>query len=286
MIKQKITAWEMRYGGRTLAAEAPCSLYSVLLAHKIIEDPFYRLNEAAATALSEQGMELSAKIFVTEAMLAKKHVDVHFLGVDTLCEAYLNGEFLLGMENMHREWRADARELLRAGENELLLRFASPSEYIRRKNAEHYLYTSTAGGAVMEGTGHIRKASCMFGWDWGPQLPDMGIYRDVLLEAYDARMEDISVRQEHAGGEVKLRLCASAVGAPQGARIRAVLTAPSGERRETEFPAGGEGEIEVENPALWWPNGLGGNRFTACAWSSWRAAKRSTARRGALACAR
>lgn len=257
MIKQKLTAWEMEWRGQRFAAQAPCSLYSVLLAHKKIDDPFYRLNEKAATALSEEGMELCTRFTVTEEMLEKAHVALHFLGVDTLCEAYLGGEHLISMDNMHREWRAEVTGRVHAGENELRLCFRSPSEHIRRKNAEHYLYTSTAGGAVMEGTGHIRKASCMFGWDWGPMLPDMGLYRDVVLEAYDARIADVSVRQEHAGGGVKLRLSLEPSEAREGMAARAVICSPSGEEQELELALGGEVEVSVENPALWWPNGLG-----------------------------
>jgi beta-mannosidase len=149
MIKQKLTAWEMEWRGQRFAAQAPCSLYSVLLAHKKIDDPFYRLNEKAATALSEEGMELYTRFTVTEEMLEKAHVALHILGVDTLCEAYLGGEHLISMDNMHREWRAEVTGRVHAGENELRLCFRSPSEHIRRKNAEHYLYTSTAGGADM-----------------------------------------------------------------------------------------------------------------------------------------
>ena len=81
MISQKITSWVMEYGKHSLAANAPCSLYSVLLEHKIIEDPFYRLNEKGATALSEKDMELSAKIYITAEMLKKRVILMPLIGV-------------------------------------------------------------------------------------------------------------------------------------------------------------------------------------------------------------
>ena len=34
---------------------------------------------------------------------------------------------------------------------------------------------------AMDGFVHIRKAHCMFGWDWGAHLPDAGIFRPVYL---------------------------------------------------------------------------------------------------------
>ena len=30
----------------------------------------------------------------------------------------------------------------------------------------------------------MRKAPCHFGWDWGPKLPPIGIWRDLRLEGY------------------------------------------------------------------------------------------------------
>lgn len=40
------------------------------------------------------------------------------------------------------------------------------------------------GGSIqaMKGFPHMRKAHCMFGWDWGPRLPDAGIYRGTNPE--------------------------------------------------------------------------------------------------------
>ncbi len=270
MISRKISSWELQYGEYRLEAKTPCSLYSVFLEHKIIEDPFYRLNEKAATALSEKDMELTAKIFITEEMLAKKHIDLCFHGIDTLCDVYLCGEHLFYADNMHRTWRADVKEKVCVGENELRLHFYSPSEYIRRKNAEHYLYTSTSGGVVMEGTGHIRKASCMFGWDWGPMLPDMGLYRDAFIEAYDARIDDIEIRQIHEGGKVKLAL--SLVPSELCGDMNACVTvcSPDGGEKAYAISFAEKNEIEIESPELWWPNGLGGQplytlRFALCA---------------------
>ena len=46
----------------------------------------------------------------------------------------------------------------------------SPIRYIREENEKIY----TGGSAdAMEGFPHLRKAHCMFGWDWGPRLPDL-----------------------------------------------------------------------------------------------------------------
>ena len=62
----------------------------------------------------------------------------------------------------------------------------------------------TACGAI-EGNQYIRKAHSMFGWDWGPQLPDMGIWRDIFIDSYEkAELSDLHIRQEHIDGKVFL----------------------------------------------------------------------------------
>lgn len=55
----------------------------------------------------------------------------------------------------------------------------------------------------MKGNQLIRKAHCMFGWDWGPQTIDAGIFRDIYLEAYShPRIEDVKITQVHGDNAV------------------------------------------------------------------------------------
>ena len=39
---------------------------------------------------------------------------------------------------------------------------------------------------AIPGGPYLRKAPCQFGWDWGPQLPPIGIWKDIRLEGYEA----------------------------------------------------------------------------------------------------
>lgn len=38
---------------------------------------------------------------------------------------------------------------------------------------------------------HIRKAHCMFGWDWGPKLPDLGIWRSIYYRRDSERTRQL-----------------------------------------------------------------------------------------------
>ncbi|MDE7299181.1 MAG: glycoside hydrolase family 2 protein [Lachnospiraceae bacterium] len=82
--------------------------------------------------------------------------------------------------------------------NELRVVLHSPLKYIREENKKIY-----TGGSMecTEGFPHLRKAHCMLGWDWGPRLPDAGIFRAVeLLAVKKARLESVYVSQYHEKG--------------------------------------------------------------------------------------
>ena len=256
MIAQKISRWNLHYENESFSCEAPCSLYSVLLDHKKIDHPYEGLNEKAATVLSEKDCEMTSTFFLDAEMLAKKHVDLVFYGLDTLCDVFVNGTHVLYAYNMHKSWRADIGSVAVEGKNTVRLHFYSPSEYIARKNREHFLFAANVG-YTLGGIGHIRKSSCMFGWDWGPILPDMGLYRDTAIEAYDVRMETVEIRQIHEDGNVTLSVTPALVGAEAGDTLSVTLTDPDGGVSEYAMSLDGKTEITIGSPRLWWPNGLG-----------------------------
>lgn len=106
----------------------------------------------------------------------------------------------------------------------------------------------------MDGFVHIRKAHCMFGWDWGAHLPDQGIFRKVFLTAdQGARIKEVRIQQKHGGEGVALNLKVIAEGKDR-LEYRVIWKDPQGYERCYE---GSPAEIQVEQPQLWWPNGLG-----------------------------
>ena len=87
---------------------------------------------------------------------------------------------------MHRTWRIPVKNKLWAGENTIRVSFVSAMGYMEKAAAENP-EVSYNGGSELKGTGFLRKAHYMFGWDWGPRLPDAGIWRETRIEFYDWR---------------------------------------------------------------------------------------------------
>ena len=240
-------------GGQRFQAAVPGTVLGTLLEHGAISDPFDGLNEAEACARTREAWTFSRDFRVTAEQLTAARAELVFEGLDTLAEIRLNGETAARTDNMHRTWRIPVKEKLRQGTNTLEVAFRPALDYVEKAAEEHPDITDP-GGSELRWTGSLRKAHFMFGWDWGPRLPDAGIWRRVSLQFFDSRLEDTAVFQEHAGGAVTIRIEAR-TGAE---RVSAELLDPEGNPAgRAEAPAGGTILLKVEKPRLWWPNGLG-----------------------------
>ena len=248
-------AWKLDIPGTAFAqvpAAVPGSVYHDLYSAKLIPDPFYRDNEMEALALMEHDFHYSRSFEVAEDLLNSHAVVLRCEGLDTVATVYINGEAVGIANNMHRVWEYDVKKILRVGENTVEVRFASPTKYIREQYAK-----SVADGSsdAMVGFPHIRKAHCMFGWDWGPRLPDAGIWRDIAILGIDvARIRDVHVLQHHEEKKVTLEINTHVTKITGTASVSVTVTAPCGKT----FTAQGEKvTVEIEDPQLWWPAGIG-----------------------------
>ncbi len=241
--------------GRCYPAAAPGSALRSLLDAGAIPDPFDALNEHALQPLMMESCAFERTFRADAALLENPHIDLVCEGLDTLAEIRINGKKIAAADNMHRTWRFPVKEFLTVGENRIRADFSSAMAYVNQAAKDDPEITYE-GGSDLLGTGALRKAHYMFGWDWGPRLPDAGIWRDIYLEGYAARLEDVRVHQVHEGGRVRLEV-ALQTAAPMG---RITLFDPDGNQAaQAEGASGGPLHLDVPNPQLWWPNGLGGH---------------------------
>lgn len=275
--------WQLKKADETLLCpvEIPGSVLSGLTEHGLLEDPFYRMNEYPARELLKNDF-----IFSREFELKKEEGRVYTLccdGIDTVADIFINGIPVKHVDNMHLRYRILCTNILKNGTNSIVVKIHSAISYVNEHVSApgkeiHY----TACGA-MEGNQYIRN---MFGWDWGPQLPDMGIWRDIYIDSYEkAELSDLHIRQEHIDGkvllsaEVKVTLPEKAQNgkiveaehqvSPQSKESHAQTLAKNAETADSLkvkitlwTPDGkqlsfSDGKCLVEDPALWWPNGYG-----------------------------
>ena len=247
-------AWRMREADSQTwhSAHVPGSVYADLMADGTMPDPFWRENELDAFKRMKKDYVYQRAFTVTEAQLAHAHVELVCEGLDTLAHVSLNGREIAFADNMHITWVWDVKEQLHAGENALEIRFDSPILYCAKKAEEAPGWESSD---ATPGFRHLRKAHCMFGWDWGPRLPDAGIWRPIFLRTWDTvRLENALMLQAHHDGVVDVTIRPEIAGESAWS---AEITAPDGEVLTLPETTATEQVITIEHPQLWWPNGLG-----------------------------
>ena len=247
-------AWRMREADSETwhSAHVPGSVYADLMADGTMPDPFWRENELDAFERMKKDYVYQRTFTVTEAQLAHAHVELVCEGLDTLAHVSLNGREIAFADNMHITWVWDVKEQLHAGENTLEIRFDSPILYCAKKAEEAPGWESSD---ATPGFRHLRKAHCMFGWDWGPRLPDAGIWRPIFLRTWDAaRLENALMLQAHHDGVVDVTIRPEIAGESAWS---AEITVPDGEVMIIPETTTAEQVVTIQNPQLWWPNGLG-----------------------------
>ena len=274
--------WELAEAGndRLCEVQVPGSVLSGLYGAGKIEDPFYRTNEDVTRELFRKDYEFSRTFVAAEDILKEEKIILVCEGLDTLADIYINGQKAGSADNMHRTWKLDVKEFLHSGENQIRIVFRSVFKYIEAYEYEdnkeiHYV---PCGG--MKGNQLIRKAHCMFGWDWGPQTIDAGIFRDIYLEAYShPRIEDVKITQVHWDNAVDVCTTVAVSGnAVDKCQVRVTIQEDAesvcrhrtgANDRKTEAYVCKVGETvsannnpavltsSIHNPKLWWPNGYG-----------------------------
>jgi beta-mannosidase len=256
-------AWEFRQAGTEewLTASVPGGVHTDLLACGRIPNPFAGDNEKRVQWVAEADWIYRCRFPCPPEILSEDKIFLVCEGLDTLAEVVLNGHALGHSDNMFRRYEWEVKSFLDPkGENELTITFYSPLRYAVEKQAVRPL---PGVPHAIPGGPHLRKAPYQFGWDWGPQLPPIGIWKQICLQAYSqARLAEVHLRQDHSAGQVvvEARVAVERWGS-EPCKVEICITAPDGEIIKTETAMNDQDEVIVSvpipNPELWWPNGSG-----------------------------
>lgn len=246
-----------------IAATVPGDTHRALVRAGRLADPFRDRNEAGAAWVAEREWWWRTRFEAPPAQPGER-VELVFEGLDTFARIYLNGELLGGTDNMFREWRFEIGARLRAGGgNTLAIAFAPATASVI--DQPPLVWAMSAEKITASRRNQIRKAQYGWGWDWGPNLPGVGVWQPVRIERQqlariaDLRFRTVALADDRAELLIELGIERLDAGTPAlQAQIR--LRDPEG-GLVVEQTVAAEGPmrlaLSVAQPRLWWTADLG-----------------------------
>jgi beta-mannosidase len=236
-------------------ATVPGNVFTDLLAHKIIEDPFINTNEEKVQWVSKKEWIYKTTFKLREEVLKKQHINLTFNGLDTYATIYLNGSEISSTNNAFRSYVFDIKTLAKT-QNELQIIFKN-TDSIENVKVAKSPYKLPEGNRV-----YTRKAQFQYGWDWGPKLNTLGIWKPITLKAWDnLKFENIFIKQEEINKEKALLSVEITIESTANKSVnlftninRQVISSTiSVKKGKHTYKV----PIEIKNPKLWWTHNLG-----------------------------
>jgi beta-mannosidase len=242
-------------GATPIPATVPGEVYADLLAADLIPDPFDGDNEDRLHWIGSTDWSYRTR-FTFHPGDHQRH-DLVFGGLDTVATVLLNGTEIARTANQHRSYRFDVTSALRDGDNDLEVRFEGPVRAAQRLSAE----LGDRPRAYAHPFNAIRKMAAGYGWDWGPDLAGVGLWRSVGIESWNGvRLGAVRPLALVEGTAGRLETHVELEWADQAGDAVEVAVTLGGQTVTTEASPGQTSvalELTVPDVELWWPRGYG-----------------------------
>ena len=246
-----------------LDVPVPGDVHRALMSTGHIEDPFYDRNEARCAWIEDREWWYRTSIRWAERTASARRAAAPRLPRPRHLRhrlAQRRGD--RKHANMFREAVFDVGGRVRFGEeNTLAILFDRPLDHAGEEHPDQW-------GRNPERV-FMRKAQFGFGWDWGPRLPTVGIWRPVELRrerraaiaGVHFHTLDLAPTEQAA---VAVRVEAERFAGEEPVAVDIALSTPDGDpvaehahgpRRGADLA--GTAYLTVENPRLWWTHDLG-----------------------------
>lgn len=265
--------WEFRKVGDSSwqKATVPGTVHTDLFNNKKIKDPFYRLNEKDLQWIDKEDWEYRTSIEASAAELSSRKLLLVFEGLDTYADVYVNNSKVLVADNMFRTWKADIKNQLHAGSNDLRIYFHSPTKtgLAFYNSLPFRIPVSDNDQVTPKVSVYTRKAGYHYGWDWGPRFVTSGVWRPVHLEIVNGdRITELFIKQKGLSPKVaNLQANLEVESLEAGPRLLQIFADGSATPLYSSPVHVEKGintlvsSFKLADPQLWWPNGYGAHKL-------------------------
>jgi len=236
----------------SLSAKVPGNYVMDLVGHNQIPHPYLKAN---VSDLQTGREDVIYRCEFDKPTMDFPYQELAFDGIDTYAEIHLNGKHLGSTNNMHRQYRFPM-DNLKDKNNQLEVILSAPLNVLDS-------LVSHSSLILPEEFAHMRKAAFQFGWDWAPETPSLGIWRDVRIESYDdfrlinAWVETVELSESKSDMLLVVKLDAK-----NKCKLRIDFNSDDFDFKSQTFDlTTGEQVLHIpfhiNNPNLWYPNGMG-----------------------------
>lgn len=247
--------------GEWIEANVPGDIHKDLQNAGKISDPYYSDQFLDCKWVTEKDWCFVKEFDVPEGYL-KKYVFLNFEGIDTFADIYLNGKLVQSCDNMFLKYEIPVKDIISTGKNLLAVKIKSIKKMADGFPEEGYF------GCFNIQRIFIRKIQCHFSWDWAPDFPATGIYKDVYLETHESVfIHSVGIRTKCDGSfsfhwDLSKSTYYENKDKKDGSRcVELEIEDPeSGYRECFKSPAKGLKNFitgNISNPVLWWPCDMG-----------------------------
>jgi len=247
-------------------AVVPGCNFTDLFANGLISDPMQADHETMLQWIEREDWVYRREFELTTVQLQSRRWQLEALGLDTFADVYLNGQLLASTNNMFIGYQLDCQSLLVVGNNLLEIYFHSPIHKVKPLQlASGMVYPAENDKSDDKLSVYVRKAPCHFGWDWGPRFVSSGIWRGIALVGHLAvKIDDWQFTQraltaDAASLQFDLDFTVFTPGQYQ-LQLQCSVRPELHQRVTLELTAGAQQFqwlLQMQQPELWWPAGLG-----------------------------
>ena len=242
---------------------APGDVHLALVEAGRLAHPYRDRNETQAAWIRDREWWWTTTFLAPEIEHSGDVVELVFEGLDTFASIHLDGRLIGCTDNMFRRHVFDIGPLMKPGTRQrLAVRFDPPSAVVPPGDLP--VWTAFTDRVSRSRRNLMRKAQFGWGWDWGPDLPTVGLWRPARIEVRPAaRLTDVRFATEQvsdAAATASIDLDVDAAGRDAPLRFLIQLTDPDGQIvfETTEAATGPLSlPVRIDHPRLWWTADLG-----------------------------
>lgn len=254
----------------------PCDVHVPLMQSGAIDDPVIADNYAKSSWIEQRSWWFKKIFRAGDELCRSERSELVIEGLDVHADLFLNGVFLGHHRSAMYPFREDVRNLLKAGDNILVVRLTAGLEYYNSLDLSKISefisceYKRDRGPGGDERRVFVRKPQFVFGWDWAPRIPTCGIMGNARIEVCngvlirDARLITNRLTSDAAHVTVDVYCDNIAPNSTRDVDVQIELIFEGRTIHSSEkniFARSGFNDVSfsfvVENPHLWWPNGMG-----------------------------